>query len=282
MCRFAAYLGPEILISSLVTDPKHSIIHQSYHAKERVEPLNGDGFGIGWYAPPFCRSPAVFKEISPAWNSHNLRNMARVTASSCIFAHVRAATVGGQVSQSNCHPFSWNEYLFMHNGTVSGFDKIRRNLRRSLSDAAYSLIQGNTDSEHLLAMFVDELGDTKDPSLDEIAATLVQVIRRLEQLKIKAGVTDPATLNLVLSDGQKMVATRYVSSGEDSNSLYLLHGGTFRCQEGLCSMDAGEDAVLIVSEPLNSSKEWQKIQNNHMVLVDSDRKMTVKPIILTG
>jgi len=47
MCRFAAYLGPEIFISSLVTEPHHSIIHQSYHAKERIEPLNGDGFGIG-------------------------------------------------------------------------------------------------------------------------------------------------------------------------------------------------------------------------------------------
>jgi len=47
MCRFAAYLGLEIFISSLVTEPHHSIIHQSYHAKERIEPLNGDGFGIG-------------------------------------------------------------------------------------------------------------------------------------------------------------------------------------------------------------------------------------------
>lgn len=282
MCRFAAYLGPEILISSLVTDPKHSIIHQSYQAKERVEPLNGDGFGIGWYAPLCCDSPAVFKEIAPAWNSHNLRNIARVTASSCIFAHVRAATVGGHVSQSNCHPFSWNQYLFMHNGTVYGFDKIKRNLRRSLSDEAYSLIQGNTDSEHILAMFVDELGGKKDATLDEIAASIVEVIRKLEQLKVKAGVTDPSTLNLVLSDGQKMIATRYVSSGDDSNSLYLLHGGKFHCREGICSMDSGEDAVLIVSEPLNSSKEWQKINNNHMVLVDSDRKMTIKPIILNG
>ena len=40
MCRFAAYSGPEILISSLVTDPKHSIIHQIYDARERTEPLN--------------------------------------------------------------------------------------------------------------------------------------------------------------------------------------------------------------------------------------------------
>ena len=73
MCRFAAYIGPEIFVSSLVTEPKHSIIHQSYHAEERTEPLNGDGFGIGWYAPQFCNSPALFKEVSPAWSNQNYR-----------------------------------------------------------------------------------------------------------------------------------------------------------------------------------------------------------------
>ncbi|MFT5697744.1 MAG: glutamine amidotransferase [Desulforhopalus sp.] len=125
MCRFAAYLGPEIFSSSLVTEPKHSIIHHSYHAKERVEPLNGDGFGIGWYARHFCDTPAVFREVSSAWNNQNLKNIARVTKSTCVFAHVRAATVGGQVSQANCHPFSWKEYLFMHNGDVCDFDRIQ-------------------------------------------------------------------------------------------------------------------------------------------------------------
>ena len=37
MCRFALYLGAEISVSSLLTDPANSIIHQSFHSHEREE-----------------------------------------------------------------------------------------------------------------------------------------------------------------------------------------------------------------------------------------------------
>ena len=48
MCRFTLYLGPPVRLSTLLTEPEHSLILQSFHAAERDEPLNGDGFGIGW------------------------------------------------------------------------------------------------------------------------------------------------------------------------------------------------------------------------------------------
>jgi glutamine amidotransferase len=276
MCRFAAYLGPEIFISSLVTEPNHSIIHQSYHAKERIEPLNGDGFGIGWYAPQFCSTPALFKEVSPAWSNQNLLDVARVTKSSCVFAHVRAATIGGQSSRANCHPFSWKKYLFMHNGTVFGFEQIRRLLRRGLSDEAYDLIKGNTDTEHIFAIFIDLIKPIKNPTADQLAKALVGAICRIETLKDQVGLEIPSSMNLVLSDGQKMVATRYVSKGEGSNSLYTLNGGQFCCQDGQCSMDEGGDAVLVASEPLSSSPRWQKVANNHLITVDPDRNISVQ------
>ncbi len=72
MCRFVAYLGPEILISKLVTEPESSLIHQSYHSHEREEPLNGDGFGLAWYVPAITPDAAVFRSITPAWSNQNL------------------------------------------------------------------------------------------------------------------------------------------------------------------------------------------------------------------
>jgi glutamine amidotransferase len=274
MCRFAAYIGPEIFVSSLVTEPKHSIIHQSYHAKERTEPLNGDGFGIGWYAPQFCNSPAVFKEVSPAWSNQNLQDISRVTKSNCIFAHVRAATIGGQLSRTNCHPFSWKKYLFMHNGTIFGFGKIRRLLRRDLSDEAYDLIKGNTDTEHIFALFVDLIKHEENPTVEQLVNALSRTISKIEELKAQVGIETPSTMNLVLSDGQRMVTTRYISKGEKSNSLYIITGSEF-CTEGdQCRMNEGNDAVLIVSEPLNNSSRWQKIANNHIITVDQDKKIS--------
>lgn len=276
MCRFAAYLGPEIFISSLVTKPSHSIIHQSYHAKERIEPLNGDGFGIGWYAPQFCSTPALFKEVSPAWSNQNLKDIARVTKSSCIFAHVRAATIGGQSTRANCHPFSWKKYLFMHNGTVFGFEKIRRLLRRGLSDEVYNFIKGNTDTEHIFALFIDLIKSIKNPTAEQLAEALMGAIRKIETLKDQVGLEIPSSMNVVISDGQKMVATRYVSKGDGSNSLYMLTGGEFCCENDQCCMNEGSGAVLVVSEPLNNSPRWQKVGNNRLITVDRDRTISVQ------
>ena len=91
MCRFVLYLGQEIGVDSLVTEPKNSIIHQSYHSHEREEPLNGDGFGVAWYVPGHDE-PALFRNVTPAWNDINLLHLARVTRTRCVLAHVRAAT----------------------------------------------------------------------------------------------------------------------------------------------------------------------------------------------
>lgn len=276
MCRLAAYMGPEIYISSLVTEPRHSLIHQSYHAKERIEPLNGDGFGIGWYAPRFCNSPALFKAVSPAWNNRNLAEMARVTQSGCIFAHVRAATSGGHVSRSNCHPFSWENYLFMHNGTIHGFQGIQRRLRASLSDEAYFSIAGDTDSEHLFAMFVDRIASIGAPTMDDLKRSLVDAVASIEKMKKEAGVDEPSTMNLVLSDGNRIVATRFASGDAESNSLYYATMERFRCENGMCSIDDGDKGVLIVSEPLEELYHWQKIPHNHVIAIDHEIDISIK------
>ncbi len=85
-------------------------------------------------------------------------------------------------------------------------------------------------------------------------------------------------MNLVFSDGNRLLATRYVSEGEESNSLYVCIGGRFYCEDGRCYMDEGKEAVLVVSEPFNTSHHWKKVNNNHLVMVDIDRKISVKPI----
>ena len=92
MCRFVMYFGEALTLDRLTTEPTHSLIHQSYKARERREPLNGDGFGIAWYAHDISPEPAVFRSTTPAWSNTNLRQLARVTTSGCVFAHVRAAS----------------------------------------------------------------------------------------------------------------------------------------------------------------------------------------------
>jgi len=198
MCRFALYLGEEITVASLVTEPAYSILHQSFHSHERVEPLNGDGFGIAWY-PDDTEELGVFKEVSPAWNSRNLRSLARVTRSRCLLAHIRAATPGLPVTQLNCHPFSWQRLSFMHNGTVGGFLRLKHRLVKGLEEQTFLDIEGSTDSEHVFAVVKEAWVAAEEmPPLERLATALRRGVERVETLRRDLGVTEPSLLNLVL------------------------------------------------------------------------------------
>lgn len=257
MCRFALYLGSEITVSSLVTEPSNSLIHQSFHSHEREEPLNGDGFGVAWYVPEMTDKPALFRSVSPAWSDQNLRHIARVTSSRCILAHVRAATPGLPVHQLNCHPFSSGCFAFMHNGRIGGFGEIRRRMLARLTDDAFRIIAGSTDSEHLFALFVDHhrrLAD-REP-MDRIVAALVAAVRKVEELRREAGIEQSSLLNLAVTDGERAVVTRYTSGDPaKANSLYLHTGRRYVCEDRICRMTPDDrevrGAVIVSSERLS-------------------------------
>ncbi len=278
------YLGTEITISSLVTEPTHSIIHQSYNSKEGEEPLNGDGFGLAWYAPHLPEEPALFKAVTPAWNNMNLLSLARVTKSSCILAHVRAATPGLPVIQLNCHPFVRGSISFMHNGKVGGFAKIRRRIIERLSDAAFESIEGSTDSEYVFALFLDQYS-AQDQGLaksERLARALGATIKEVNSIVDEAGIEDASFLNLAVADGTSAVVCRYVSCGSKrANTLYIHTGSSFSCVDGLYTMaepDKGTHAVVVASEPLGSNSEWTVVPESSMVVIESGTGVVMRPI----
>jgi len=285
MCRFALYLGAEIPVSSLITEPANSIIHQSFHSHARSEPLNADGFGIAWYPDTTLENPALFKSTTPAWSNRNLREIARVTRTRCLLAHVRAATAGLPVIELNCHPFASGRLTFMHNGDLGGFQRLRRRLLASLSDEAFASIAGSTDSEHIFAMLLDrlqELDDDDDPT-ERLAHALEATIRSVEALRQQTAPERPALLNLVACDGERAVVSRYASDGVPANSLYFNTGHTYMCDRGLCHMrheDAAPSAAIVASEPLDEDERWTRVQPGHMVLVTPDLQVSTRPIEL--
>ena len=205
MCRFAMYVGPEIGLDTLLTKPRNSLIHQSYQDEERDEPLNGDGFGVAWYAAR-SQEPALFRSISPAWSNANLLSIARVTSSACVLAHVRAASFG-PVAEPNCHPFTAGNLAFMHNGEINGFAKFKRKLVTGLSDEAYDRIAGSTDSEHVFAMFLDRVATSGATDAAGFGRALQATVQELLRLQAEAGECG-LWLNIASADGQRGVALR--------------------------------------------------------------------------
>mgnify|MGYP006421606127 CR=1 FL=1 len=284
MCRFTFYMGEEITVADLVTRPANSLINQSTHAKERREPLNGDGFGLAWYLvdEPV---PARFRSITPAWNNANLVELARAARSACILAHVRAASVGPlSISEGNCHPFRCGPFALMHNGHIGGFDRIRRPLLESLSDASFETIMGTTDSEHLFALALERLhGHESESTRERLGEALVGAVSDVIGLMRTHAPDCHAYLNLVLTDGSHAAACRYSTDPDHIDSLYINEGGRYLCEDGVCYMgtdDAAERSVLISSEPLNEGPLWQAITPAHLVLVDADRSVSLQALDL--
>jgi predicted glutamine amidotransferase len=272
MCRLMLYLGPETRLSSLIVEPKHSLIRQSVHSQEREEPLNGDGFGIGWYAHEHSTEPAVFRSITPAWNNRNLHNLARVVASDCVLAHVRAATQSSGVNEANCHPFRWRQYLSMHNGDIGDFRLVRRKLLASVCDEAFGNVYGSTDSEHFFALFIDSLlgNGERDPAL-RMAQALARAITRALELVRGGGTSAASYLNVAISDGEHAVVSRYTDA-EDGvpESLYYFKGPLYP-DVGPRAKRRGTQAVTVSSERLTGDPGWAEVPAGTIIVLRRDR-----------
>ena len=273
MCRFTFYLGRPITLSSLITEPAHSLIHQSFESREREEPLNGDGFGIAWYATDVQGAPARFRSITPAWSNQNLLELSKVVKSSCILAHVRAATQSIAVTETNCHPFKHGRWAFMHNGDIGGFNKVRRPMQAMLTDDSFDVIGGSTDSEHFFALLLDELRREDDPHTPAaMALAMTRAVQTTRDLVDKYAPGEYIYLNAALTDGENAVTVRYTTDEpQHASSLYLNEGNQYVCEEGVCWMaDPGDDmgTAIVSSEPLSSEPSWRAIRPNAMVVIE--------------
>lgn len=282
MCRLMAYKGTSILLDELLYKPKNSLINQSINARELEEPLNGDGFGVGWYSHHISHEPATFVSLNPAWSNRNLRNLAPKIQSDCMLAHVRAASVG-EVSEANCHPFQYRELLMAHNGGVENFGRIKRDIRAQLSDELYNWIKGQTDSEHIFSLLVNRLNtEHREFSSDAVTDAFEYTFHHVKSLMKKHGIHEEAYLNMVVTNGHFIVATRFVTD-EKAEPLTLYHseGSRYVVEDGVSRMEAPKDddeAVLVVSEKLTDDSHWTIIPKNHFVIVENNLNVRIKPI----
>jgi predicted glutamine amidotransferase len=287
MCRFIAYLGKPIIIDELLLKPDNSLVHQSYSAGEMSEPLNGDGFGLGWYAHDIGDVPGLFRSITPAWNNNNLLYNASLIRTDCMFAHIRASSEG-VVSENNTHPFHFEQFLMMHNGGIPQFPKIKRKLLSLLSDDLFLWIQGQTDSEHIFALLKQHIDELREPGVPLTENQIQQCFQKtfdvVQELKEDAGIGhEVSTFNMMATDGHRILGTRYSSNPKkDTRTLYYATGSQFQCENGVSRMkkDGSETkAVLVVSEKLNENDEdWIPIPPNHFIAVDRNLEVHLSPM----
>ena len=249
MCRHLAYLGPPRDLATLLLDPPHSLLRQSYAPADMRGggTVNADGFGAGWYADG-ATTPIRYRRAVPMWTDTSFAALAHDVHSGAVLAAVRSATIGMPVVETACAPFGIGRWLFSHNGKVTGWPRSMTTLAARLPVIELLTLEAPTDSALLWALVRHRLaaGDSPDHALGAVAT---------EVLAAAPG----SRLNMLVTDGMLLTATA------------VHHALAVR---------AGNGTVLVCSEPTDQSAGWEPVPDGHL-LTATPSTVDVAPIPAT-
>jgi glutamine amidotransferase len=179
MCRHLGWLGEAVPVSSLVLDPPHALLVQSYAPRRQKHGLmNADGWGVGFFDGSV---PRRWRGASPLWGDASFASVAPALSSSCVVAAVRSASVGMPIDASAAAPFTDGQWLLSHNGIVDRAVLPPDPAAESVVDSA------------ILAALIFRRG------LDHLGETIAEV-----------GTADPgARLNILAGNGSRLLATTW-------------------------------------------------------------------------
>lgn len=253
-------------------DHLREIFAQEHEALSIATTPAPDSWGLGFY-----QGGEVLHKKRPQLGSDSVdwERIAGDVRSTCVVGHARYATVG-DFRAENTHPFRFRQWLFAHHGTVDRFDAIRPRLLASLPDFLARNIRGETDSEHffhVLLSFLHEEIQLDNPDLDERVAvqSLRASVRVLDRWSEEVG-GQPATLNLVVTNGRRMFALR-----RGSPMGFVVREGlhTVTQHAALSDTRAALDAAalryaLVVSGPESLPRGYRALDDRQVLSIDRD------------
>jgi len=234
----------------------------NYNDSGALLQINGDGFGAGWYTGQ--EQACVVKGREPVWNDNNFINISKQTESGLFMAHVRLTTTG-EVHRENSHPFSYKNWIFQHNGSISEFPKVRRDLQVDIAPDLYPELKGNTDSETIFLLALT-YGLNEQPK-----KALRLTIKRLQQAAKDNNTDGGLNLSCAMSDGKNLYTIRFGENVEQTNTQFYSENST--CLEDFASKctPLPKQSVVVVSEPLDGlTSKWNKVPENSFLKISND------------
>lgn len=272
-------------LRSAVLSRAHRSLVDAENAVARQARHHRDGWGIAW----FHQGEAwLLKSPAGAADCPSFRRASARLASHTLVVHVRKATVG-EPSPFNLHPFRYGRWVFAHNGTVHGFERVGPRLRAEMSADLRSRVLGTTDTETLFFWLmgrlaeagIDPLGPAA-PHPDRLHPVLAAAFDALLAHAHAAGAERPV-VNYLLTDGRVFVAQR---SGRE---LWFATQRTRCADAGVCPWPDraclqptrfGDrvNRLLVASEPIGEDDRWEPVPDDTQVLLSEDFRLSVRPL----
>jgi glutamine amidotransferase len=235
MCRHLLYLGPPVTLASVLTQPPHSLLHQSWAPRDMrgSGTINADGFGVGWYHEGRV---VRYRQPRPMWSDDGFLSLAPATSSLAVLAAVRSATIGMTFGEAACAPFTSDGWLFSHNGIIAGWPHSVAPLAERLPVTDLLTLDAPTDSALLWALLRHRLRAGEPPG-KALRATVTEV----------AAAAPGSRLNVLLTNG----TTGYATTLGHSLSALAAHG-----------------QAVVASEPFDDHPGWTPVPDGRLLTAD--------------
>ena len=291
MCRIMAYLGEPLPVQTLLFDTDNCLVRQSYSPRMMNTFLNLAGFGMTASDPSSLRpaDPFTYRATALPSFDRNLRFISAKLAATCLIAHVRGVTYSGEavVADTNLHPFQFAgaRVALAHNGHLRQFSRMRYSLVEHVRPELAQRIEGTTDSEWIYALILSQLDDPYGlPETPELADATTDALRILRKVRAAHGIDTSSPVNLCLSAGRSVVATRFsfdygwypvddemLETDLPFVSLWYALGGEYRRREDSWQMTASDPprSAIIASEPLTTDvSDWLEVPEYSMLIAE--------------
>ncbi len=255
MCRIVGYFGRPIPLASILADPPHGLIHQSYDPRELPDATHcGDGWGVGWFPSSDPDAPlGRLRTTRPLWNDENAKDMGRAIFAASLVANARLTLPNLEVTEVNTPVYTFEGRVQTENGGIEPWPgPFIRPLRDELDQEAEDQIRGSTESEILAAIWSTLLRG--EAGGDAVAAVRAMMKRVLKLVRRHKGTIRE---NLLIAGPTELLAIRF-AKGTEPHTLYRLDRGR-RWPEG----------SLVASEPLDDDPGWEPIPPGSLVRVGS-------------
>ena len=282
MCRLFGF-------RSNVVSRAHRSLISAENAVAQQANYHSDGWGIGYY---LGEDAYLFRTSEGAATDEAFHRMGESLQSHTLLVHIRKATVG-RVQPINSHPFRFGSWMFAHNGTLFGFEKLKERLWADILPEYQRVLFGTTDSEHLFFFLLSEMvkvgccpNGRCDTSISLLAEAQQRALSKIffwaKELNLEA-----PKANYILTNGKTLFARRaglelYLATQKRScpDALTCPESNKI-CLEGMMpklrvgGRERRCNHLLISSEPIGEDNIWEEVPEGSLVALSQDFRLSV-------
>ena len=272
MCRLLLSMNRYIDKETLI-----NFFNQSNHIKNTPGLSNNfdsnfhlDGYGLAWIDSKY--NLCIYKCANTYYEDINFTNiLSELTTTPFIIGHLRNKGKNSYANKNinNCHPFVYDNYIFVHNGFIKNFKLHKQKIYNLIHPKYISKIQGKTDTEYLFYYLLTLINMLTNKNINK-KYRKEYIYKRAFEILIKTFNDENIEFvgNFIFSDTDIVLVFRFISKNFNNintidsikSLLFLRNYEPPSLYYSNIDSNSNSNSILITSEPVNSN--YKLIEKN--------------------